>query len=272
MFNAFARTWISVPQLADPMRLLPTTLLCAALVIPAASAIPPAGTAEQPELVDEPGDVTYHPLYLGTQDRLHLDVLAGWMDYDQERDRFGMHFKLADWSELTKRVSGHYLDCNLYGNMTIGGTVVGQVEFLVGKQPRAEELNVRAIFSDERNADLDLDAEVELVFAAPGFAHFSIERERLQMFGEEIRDFNSRCLEANYEAGEVNTYQNVDYAASDGVFNIAEAAPRPAGEMPDQAMLETETSTPVPTERAPAIGLVAALTILGGAAFLMRRR
>ncbi len=201
----------------------------AVLVLPAtASATGIEGTENEPELVDAPDDVAYHAADVARESD-YLDILGFWIDYDNQTDMVGLHWKAADTSPLKNAIDGSAIHCQGRLNLTAGDDVLGTLYPVWDNTNTKGTLSTSLTYIPNRDnvateAGIDVPFSFEGVFAAPGYLTWNVERARLQNLGESIGQLDLNCREGKGPrvpgAFVSPIYYNGDAARSMGMFAL----------------------------------------------------
>ena len=160
-----------------------------------------AGTEQEPEMIDHPGNVIYHEYYPGSQDHAYLDVLGMWWTHDAAADRVSFHLKGVDFEDFSGGTPPDVkVQCWVameiafpdkvtrlglrWSQYTYGGAFVSDVNITQAPQP-----------------SVPLAHEMTKQFGAPGYMIWSVDRQLLLRYGDKIAAPQATCMEEYFPAG-----------------------------------------------------------------------
>ncbi|MBI2078315.1 MAG: hypothetical protein HYT80_08120 [Euryarchaeota archaeon] len=226
------------------------------------------GTETSPELVDAAGDVKYDQRYLGPKSLAYLDVLSGWIDYDNSTDRVAFHLKTGENRALERRSAENMYGCTLHGIIRLDGAIVGNLTVSWTKRNGGTGI---ASFATVREPDdfyggKTIHHGFAAAFDEPGLYTWSLNRSDVLLHADTIEALAGGCVESGSPSQTFfELYRNSDQAESKSAFSFRELR-RIAG--PDGAKDPVEAYQPPTTATTePVADTAAAGFVLVAAAF-----
>lgn len=255
------------------------TLLVVALFIGAAgaSAHPVMGTEDDPELEDPSGNVEYSPLYLGPKDRHHVDLLAGWFEYQPDNDSIMVSLKLEAFEDVLDRTQGWSLLYEFMVNFTYDGEDTRQLYISMGSDSETDgfwtSVEIRV-----PSGDIDVPFSQEIETGTPGYLRWFVPLEFLRNWGDGVAGFAASAgefREATPGTSTIIANRNPNvFSAAD--YSFAGLTQTPMQDESNESLAPTGSSPAsegTATDSSPMIGagsLLVAVSIAFG--FLRRQR
>lgn len=253
------------------------------VAVPASAADPiiTTGSEEQPELSDASGDVEYEDHYTGPQDHDYLDILAAWIDYDNQTDRVAFHLKVADASLLEDPPTGWSIGCNVKGTMTTSDGPTGTITYGWYRDANGTSYTIfrfeppdSAPSTNFQSQDIPHAYQERL--AEPGYFNFSAEREVVAQFGNAFSNPHATCQERNAlsSASQLTSlYWNRDDGESTASYSFAALQPASVDNDEDPfAGTSPGAPTTTPGDASPGLSIFALLVVGLASAWRASRR
>lgn len=228
------------------------------------------GTEEMPELSDASGDVAYEDHYTGPQDHDYLDILAAWIEYDNQTDQVAFHLKVSDASLLQDPPDGWSISCAVEGTMTNADGPTGTITYGWAHRTNGTSYTVLRFEPPDsapavnlRPQDISHIYEKEL--DEPGYFRFWAQREAVIQFGNAFNNPHATCQETYplSDASQLSKlYWNRDDGESTASYAFAALEPAAAADEQDPFASASPTSpTSTSTNASPGLPLVVALLV-----------
>lgn len=260
---------LCMTQAAFVVALLTMLLLASATV--AAGEI--LGTEDEPELEDPSGNVDYSPLYLSSDDREHIDLLAGWFEYLSENDTLLFTLKVVSLEGWLERTDGWRVLHQFQGNVTNSREDTGQLTYSIQKHSASNSWSEN-VYLETSSGQAEVPFAFELEAGAPGYFRWYVPMAYLQNWGVQIGQFTAVAAEEQYVGGVTTGVLNVNQAQASGSFTWEHFEPSQSNDSTDEHPLtpseSTETS-PISDESTAGVGVVLTTTILVSLAWLTRQ-
>lgn len=248
-------------------------LVAFAMLVPVASGAPAIwGTEEHPELADPADNVQYSPLHTGGE-REHVDLLAGWLEYDAVNDTLNATLKLKSLEHVNESTDDNWFVLyGFRGNVTHGGEVKGELRFGMLRSHSSGEWSPSVDLNTE-SGEVDVPFTFQRHDGTPGYFRWYVPMGYLQNWGDQMETFHAGATEEKFVRPLISSgVINYNLAQADGAFVWKDLEPAPVNTTDDE-LLTPRSPEPTSTTSAEsvAVGLAAsAAAIL--TAFAWRRR